>query len=135
MALTLDSIIPEAINRDGGHLIRIIGDFSDHQGKEFQIHVGPVGDATDPLAFSGIPGRPTTVFPLNDTEIRCFSPVLTNSTWKVFVIRLDASESASKAAVSKTYVKGFETSVYDLRRVLPPYYLVGPRSIEQEEPV
>ncbi len=133
--LALTSVVPTEVPEDGGYLIRILGDFSDYLGQPFQVHIGSAGDATDDAAESGVPGQAQIVYPLNADEIRCYSPPLDPGTYDVFVRLTDNSDSDSLVAVFQTFPKGFETSVYDLRRVLPPYYLVGPRSIEQEETV
>jgi hypothetical protein len=135
MTISLDTISPTDVSEDGGYLLRVIGDFGDHLGELFQVHIGPNGDSSDDPCPSGIPGQGQEVYPLNATELRCYTPCLDPGTYDVFVRRTDDSTSDVLVGVIQYHKKGFETSVYDLRRVVPPYYFVGPKSIEVEEPV
>lgn len=134
--IMLTSITPEYASEDGGYLIQLLGDFSEHLGELFSVHIGPTESDNDEKCESGIPGQPQKVYPLNATEMRCFTPALDPGLYSVYVVGIDSPlVNDSLTAVIRFLPKGFETSVHDLRKIMPPGYYVGPRSIEREEPV
>lgn len=135
MAFSLTAISPEAVSEDGGYLLRVIGDFSGTLGDEYRIHVGQNGDATDEECHSGKAGKASSVYPLNTTELRGYTPSLDPGTYDVFVRNLTKGTSDVLSNALTFYARDFQTSVYDLRRVLRLDYVVGPRSIDREEPL
>lgn len=130
--LPVTAVDPVDYGDDGGYLVRVLGDFTGELGNAFKVHIGLNADATDPECVSGIPGQGTDIFPLNATEMRCYTPRLDVGLQHVFVRRKDNTRSGILANALEIFPRGFETSVYDMRRVMPPFYFVGPRTIEEE---
>lgn len=130
--LSLSTVDPQDVSEEGGQLIKVLGDYSGELGNAFRVHVGPNADATDPECLSGKPGDPTDVFPLSATELRCYTPNLDQGLQQVYVRRADDSRSGVLGNALTVHPRSFETSVFDLRRVLPPRWVKGPVIIEEE---
>ena len=135
MPFTLTGVDRTSAKEDGGQLIRIIGVFE--VGQPYEVHIGPNGDATDPIAVSGIPDSSTTIFPiLAGTELQVFSPLLPpGGPYDVFVKRTDLAEDEILLTQITVTARDFQTAVFGLRSVLPPHYATGPRNMEGLKPV
>lgn len=132
MALTLSLVLPEEVHEDGGTLLRIAGVFDDYLGQAFDVFIGPSGDATDAPALTGVPGRPTTFYPLNGEEIQVYTPLLDQGLNSIFVRLSDLSETGVLSNVLTVYPKDFKTSIYDHRKAWAPIFDTGPRSVAEE---
>jgi len=114
-----------------GSLIRLVGDFSSDLGQPFAVHVGPIGDATDPKCLSGIPGLPHTIYPINDFWLDCYLPDIDpGGPYDVFLLREDSVNQGLLSAVLTIVKAPYYSSVFKLRRMLPPNYDTGPRSMD-----
>lgn len=131
--ITLLGVTPTEIAEDGGYQIDIEGDFSNVLGQDIEVFIGPNGDEQDTLCYSGIPGSPTTVTALSPSLLRAYSPRLDLGLQSIFVRTVDESAAGLLENSITVFKRGFETSVFDMRRVLPPWYRTGPRQIEEEE--
>lgn len=134
--ITIYSISREAIDDEGGTLVRIYGDFAGQFGVPYNVHIGPLGTTADPKAYAGIAGRGTTLYLWNEGEIRCYTPMLTAGiTVDVLVRTADGSKETLLADALQVLPRQYYGSVFEIRSILPPYYLVGPRNLENVEPV
>jgi hypothetical protein len=134
MALSLVSVEPEIIFADGGYPIEVIGTFP--AGQDMRVHIGPNGDSTDAVAYSGKPGVGSSIRPFRAGRIRVYTPMLEpGGPYHIFVVAPDVPESGVLASVLTAVKPEFQTSVFALRSVMPPIYQTGPRSMDALEPV
>jgi hypothetical protein len=130
-SITIDTITPTDVDASGGMLLRILGDFVGQVGAEYAIHVGATGTTADPKCHSGLAGQSTRLVPLSAGELRGYLPSLTpGATLSVLVRRADGTREQLEASVLTVTPRGYYGSVFDLRTVLPTYYFVGPRNLE-----
>lgn len=136
MVLSVTAVTPTQIGSEGGHLLTVTGDFSDLLGTYLEVYVGPTGDATDSICYSGRSDDPTKIKPRSETELRCFSPLLATGTHKIFVRDpvVPANNDVLVAAVT-VFPRGYMTTVHGTRRIMPPSWRVGPRGIDDERVV
>jgi hypothetical protein len=129
--ITIYSISRDTADADGGQLLEIQGDFAGEFGKEYQIHVGPIGSYTDPACYSGQPGHPRVLYPLNERKLRGYLPPLpVGGPYDLFVRRVDMTRTVLVASVITVMPAMHYSGVFGLRIVLPTYYRTGPRSME-----
>lgn len=140
MTFSITSISPSEILSDGGHKIEVTGLFE--PSHRYRVHVGNLGSDADPVCHSGIPGQSSIVFPRKSTAggsldlITVYSPMLNPSVspYAVFVLDPDSLEAHSLLGVLTVAKRQFFTTVYAVRKVLPPKYKTGPRRIDLERP-
>lgn len=139
MAFTLEETVPEKVLSDGGGKISVFGDFTDMLGIPFRIHIGPNGDDDDPACYSGVVGQGTVVYPVSEREIRAYLPVLEptdGSPYNVYVVNvLDPLDDAVLADYLGVLPAQYYSRVFELRRVFPPFYRMGPRNMTLLEPL
>lgn len=139
MALLITEILPEKVSTEGGTRVSISGDFEGKVGTGFRVHVGPNGDDTDPLCYSGVPGQGTVIYPVSSSEMRCYLPVLEptdGSPHSVYVEQVtDELENATLVDVLTVLPAQFYSRVFELRSVFPPFYRMGPRNMTTLEPL
>lgn len=133
MALSISAVNRTEVPEDGGYPIDIVGDFSEVLGQDLEVYIGTNGDATDTPCYSGVPGSSRTVIPLSDTLLRCYTPRLDTGLQSIFVQTVDTLSQDLLTDSIMVFKRGFETSVFDMRRVLPPWYRTGPRTIDEED--
>ena len=127
---------PPNVGEEGGYLLNLYANFEGQLGKEFEVFIGPGAELTNPKALTGIPGRPTTAYPVNAQRIQVYSPLLEVGTHSVFVQRKDDPTVYGFLKDGlQVYKRDFKTQQYHQRSVWAPIWYVGPRSIEQEDPV
>lgn len=133
--ITIYSLSDLAVDNAGGRLFRIFGDFADQFGFVYNVHIGPTGTTADPKAYSGKAGQKTDILYWNDTELRCYLPRLDSGTLlNVLVRRTDGGREQLIPNTLQVLARQYYSSVYDLRAVLPPFYRMGPRNLENEAP-
>lgn len=134
--ITIYSLSRVAVDDAGGMLLRIIGDFADQFGVAYNIHIGTTGTTADAKGYAGISGRITTLYVWNATEIRCYMPLLEKGTTVSVLIRaVDGSREQLIPDALEVLPQQYYGSVFELRALLPPQYLLGPRNMENLEPV
>lgn len=134
--ITIYGLSDTAVDNAGGRLLSIFGDFTNQLGKEYHVHVGPLGTTADPKALSGKPMQGSSLYIWNDRELRCYLPRLAaGTTVAVLVRRADGTREQLIPAALQVLPRQHFGSVFDIRAVLPPYYLVGSRNMENLEPV
>ena len=134
--ITIYSLSDSAVDNAGGRLLHIYGDFANQFGFVYNVHVGPTGTVADPKAYSGKAGSKTDIMYWNDVELRCYLPRLDAGTIvNVLIRRLDGAREQLIPNVLTVLPQQYFSSVFDLRAVLPPYYALGPRNLDNVEPI
>ena len=135
MALVVVSVTPDELDGEGGKRLLFSGIFEAYIGQLFVVEFTPTGGGDAVRGLSGVPGRPTNVFPRNATQLYCYSPALDAGDYDVTVKLADNSESGVLASPVTVEKPQYQTKVFDLRRVFAPDFRVGPRSMDLLEPV
>ena len=134
MAVSITSISLSEVPLDGGYLLELTGTFE--LATLHEVHVGPAGDVTDPICYSGKPGQANQAFPLSTTKLRVYTPELAlGDDQDVFIKQVSSALTDSLADVLNVVKQDHQTRVFDLRRILPPNYRLGPRNMEVLGPV
>ena len=134
MTLVLNSVEPDTAFADGGYPLEIDGTFP--IGEDLRVHVGPSGDSSDPVAYSGKPGRGENIRPYKQDRVRFYTPALEpGGPYHVFVVVPGTGEDATLSSAVTATKPDFKTKVFGLRGVLPPTLKTGPRNMDGLEPV
>lgn len=140
MSFTISSVSPDSILSDGGHQLTVTGVFE--KGHQYRVYLGDVGGLEDPVCYSGIPGQGYFINPKQSVAGGAFDTLLAYSP------RVNSSETAYSITVQDagtledhvllnvvlTVKNQFFTTVYSERKMQPPHYKTGPRSIDKERP-
>lgn len=134
MVFSLTAVSPATLMENGGYLFQVQGTFE--PGHRYSLHIGPLGSASDPACYSGVPGQGNTIYPWTTGILRAYSPMLdpTGGPYKVYVVDIDTSENHTLVAVMTVVYRDFRSSVFTLRKVLPLHWRTGPRDIELVPP-
>lgn len=131
MAFSLTAADPTTIPEDGGREIQIQGSFE--AKNRYKVHLGANGSSADPACHSGRAGQSTIIYPWTSGILRCWTPVITpGGPYTVTVVNQDTAQEEQLVDEVTVTERQFWTNVYDLRRVLPPFYKTGPRKIDLE---
>jgi hypothetical protein len=131
MAFVVTSVDPVVVPEDGGRLVTITGTFS--MAATYQVHLGLLGTTADPLCHSGVAGQGANCRPINPTTLRAYTPILPpGEVLTVLVVEPATAEQHSLAAALTVAIRQFSNLVWELRQVLPYYYRMGARSIDQQ---
>ena len=131
MAFVVTSVAPVTVPEDGGRLLTIIGIFS--MADTYQVHLGLLGTTVDPLCHSGVAGEGANCRPINTTTLRAYTPLLPpGEVLDVLVVKPSTAEQHGLAAALTVTIRQFWNLVWGLRQVLPYYYRMGARSIDQQ---
>ena len=125
-AFDLTAMPTTGFGSDGGELVVIYGDFDGEFGQLYDVYVGPNGNTTDTLAFSGKPGAPNKIKAFDD-RIEFYMPPLDAGVYDVYMENSDASRTASASNAIVVTPKQYRSSVFSLRKVFPGQYRMGPR--------
>jgi hypothetical protein len=129
MAFTLTEASPAEIAEDGGALILISG--TCEVNHRYEVHLGDTGSYLDPKMYSGVPGSGWVVTPFTLTQLRAYTPRVPPAiALSVTVIDVDTLETHVLASVITARPKQYFNGVFNLRKMLPPNYLVGARNLE-----
>lgn len=128
MALAITVVVPHDVLEDGGQLLRVAGTFA--LGVDYEVRIDSAGGD---YCLSGRPGRMHVMQALTTQELRCYTPRLEPGDHDVVVRRPDGSESATLTDGLTAHVRQFLTSIHAVRKIQPPPYRVGPRSVGQED--
>lgn len=139
MALTITSISPAKVLSSRGEQFSIVGDFAPWLGQGFRVYVGPNGDSSDTPCYSGIVGQGNVIYPISNSEMRGYLPVLepTDATPHNVYVELvsDSLENDLLTEVLEVAKDQFYSRVFELRSVFPPFYRMGPRNMTALEPL
>lgn len=114
---------------EGGDLIIIRGNFTGLIGTRWEVFIGPNGDDTDTPALSGIEGDGFIVTLRQANEMRCFAPALDPGVYSIYIRREDSSRAGSLSTILYVVPPQWGTQRFHYRRLLPPTYALGPRSV------
>jgi hypothetical protein len=129
MTISITGVTPDTVPADGGYLLKISGEFP--IGERLNVHIGTVGDATDPKAYSGKAGQGDVIFSATGDLVRCHTRLLDPGiTYKLYVKSLDSVDEDTLDAALTAVVQDFKSSVFSMRKALPPWYRAGPRGID-----
>lgn len=135
MTFVVATVAPDEIDASGGTRLLFSGDFTGYLGREFVVEFEPTGGGDAVRGLSGVSGKPTIVFPTNATKLYCYSPKLEAGDYDVTVKLADDSEQVVLGSPVTMEKRQYQTKVFELRRVYPPDFRVGPRAMDQLEPV
>lgn len=119
---------PDTVQKDGGYQISVRG-LSTIPAGEYDVHIGPLVSANDPLAYSGVQGQGPAVTVEND-RFTFVSPILpVGGPYALFLVnRATAATITTSAAVTVTPAD-FRSATFDIRRLLPRWWRNGPRTL------
>lgn len=121
--LAITSISPSTVSRTGGSIVELTGTFPTDE--TFNVTVNGV------TAFGGVSGQKDNILTADGLTISFVAPVsnLTGS----LTVEVTALPSNDTAQISLTVVeRNFSSSVFEMRRMFPPWYAAGPRRLELE---
>lgn len=118
---------------DGGYELRVEGTFE--LGHRYEIEFLGTGISPNPKCYSGKPGQGNTVYPWTALILRAYTPVLpAGGPYTVKVTDLDTAETHSNATAPSYVYRDFKSTVFAMRKVLPPLWRTGPRDIDLVPP-
>lgn len=134
MAFSLTSVNRERVPEDGGYELRVNGSFE--LDKRYLVYIGDTGSENDYPCYSGKVGQGNYIYPWTSGILRCYTPLLPPGlTLKVTVKDGDSPEAHTLDDVLTVDYQFYHSTVFGIRKVLPPFYKTGPRGIEQVEPL
>ncbi len=124
MPLTLSTVSPTAVPRDGGYLIELTGTFA--RQNPHDVYIGTA-------EFKALqPGKAGQLFPLTTTRLQAYTPRFSaGGPFEVYVQDLVTLETAVLSGALTFLESPYFSSVFDIRQVMPPRMLVGARQVDQ----
>jgi hypothetical protein len=126
--LVILSVAPSEVEGIPGTEMTLFGTFT--LGIPIHIAIGPLGNDNDPHCYSGVPGQGDVYFSKRVDQLRVFLPDLPPGVYHLHAHNGDDSFTLLNAITVRP--KQFRSNLIGLRRILPPKWDVGPRSIEVE---
>lgn len=133
---TINSSVTANVFEDGGYVIYIPGSYED--GASYSIHIGDYRNALDPVCYSGIPEQGSSIYPQLNGVLYAYTPLLQITGVNPYSVTvINESTLSVQTLIDVLFVrkKQFYNKVYRIRKVLPPRYKTGPRSILEENRV
>ena len=128
MAVSLTSVDLAKIPDNGGYLLKLTGVFE--PGTTHRVYIGTTGSSTDPQAL-GFQGDGNLVQPFTATEMRIYTPLLElGGPLDIHVVQVDGGANDTLAAVLTSVKPDFKSRTFDMRRILPPFWKLGPRNMD-----
>ena len=132
--MQIDSVSPTGAFNDGGYRITLTGVFPANE--RLRVYLGTKGNDTDPVLYSGVPGQGSDVYPIGTTKVVAFVPLIeAGGPYVLTVAAPDLAQSVSLVDAVTIHKRQLHSRVFNLRRMFPPQWLVGPRTPDQLEPV
>ena len=129
MSFSLTDVNRERVPENGGHELQVLGAFE--VGKGYLVFVGDTGSANDYPCYSGKPDQGNIIYPWTSGILRCYTPLLPPGlTLKVTVKDATSPETHTLDDVLTVDYQFYHSTVFGIRKVLPPFYKTGPRDIE-----
>ena len=127
-SIQLDSIAPNIISRIGGDTLVLSGLF--HTEQSYKVTVDGI------VAYSGVEGNAEWCESEDGVSLAFVFPQLDLSAVGVVNIAVlsDTGESAYLNGVLTVLERNFGTVPFEMRRMMPPWYGVGARRLEMEDP-
>lgn len=137
MVFGLTAASPATVFENGGYLIEIQGTTFD-PSHGFNVHIGPLGSASDPICYSGVPEQGNTIYPWTVAKLRVYTPLLdlapVSLKHDIYVIDTDTAENHTLAFEMEVTNRDFKSGTFAIRKVLPPHWRTGPRDIDLVPP-
>lgn len=123
------SVVPTEVENTGGYRLELAISVDDGL---YNIHLGPNGDATDPLCFSGIPGQGYEC-QVRDNAVTVFSPALpVGGPYEFTLVNLETAAVTVTTGLVDVRYRLFRSSIYDLRRRFSTKWKTGKTRIDYE---
>ena len=130
MAHTVSAIDISEVLEHGGYEINITGVYE--LGHTYRIYIGPTGTTADLQAHSGVAGQSTIIIPDTLTNLRAYTPrIAPGVAHDVLVEDVATLGTDILAGVLTGRGKDHGSTVFAMRKLLPPFYKTGPRSIDR----
>jgi hypothetical protein len=102
-------------------------------GCTYEVYVGPTGTTSDPIAYSGVPGQGSQICTLPDSgDLPFVLPELEPGVYTVTVLDTSTGETTTFPEAVTVSPRDLRSKTYALRRKLPSWLAVGPRSVADE---
>lgn len=122
--LSISSIIPAQVSRQGGTKVVIAGTFP--IDSTYLVRVNGI------LAYSGVPGSGTVVNTDGDSVSFVVPPIALASVGSL-TVEVERNPGGDKVQTSMDVLeRGFGSAAFELRRMFPSWYETGPRRLELE---
>lgn len=127
------TLAPVTIMNDGGYdfafgvLTGVLPD------GDYNVHVGPLGTAADPVCYSGVPGNENIVRVASGLFSLVFTALPVGGPYPLTLVPLDGvSPTRVTNGVVTVVPHDFRSRTLSLRRVFPPFWDTGIRFVERE---
>lgn len=121
--IQLDSVEPSTVEDDGGYEITLRGLFKDETAKVYLKQGATLYECYSAKSGQGYDPRPR-----NPVTMIVATPPVPRGVYDVRVVQgLDDDELAAALTV---VARNWKSRVFDLRRLLPPWYKTGPRKLD-----
>lgn len=128
MAVVLTSVDITKVPNNGGHLLKLTGVFD--PGTTHRVYIGSTSSSSDPRAL-GRQGAGNLIQPFTATEMRIYTPLLElGGPWSITVIQVSTSILVQLPGVLTVVKPDYKSRTFDMRRVLPPFWKMGPRRMD-----
>lgn len=129
MAHTVTAIDRTEVLEHGGYELNITGTFE--RGHTYRVYIGPTGTVTDEQAHSGVAGQKTVIIPYSLVQLRVYTPRVAPGVIHDVLVEDIATLGTDVVAASLTgRARDYGSKVFKIRKLYPPFYRSGPRSIE-----
>jgi len=121
--VTLTSVVPPILEDDGGYLLTLTGLFKDAPAKVLLVQGLDTYEC-----YSSKGGQSYDPRPRNPITMIVASPPVPRGVYTVRVVQ-DVDDDELVGALT-VVARNWKSRVFDLRRVFPPWYKTGPRSLD-----
>jgi len=129
-APTITSVSPQIFAGNGGYKIVLTGTFE--LDTPYRVHVGPVGDATDPACYAGT-GLANDATSKDGTTLTVYLPEMApGGVYPVFVMERDAPATNGSLVDAVIAVnRDYSTSLWQMKSLFAPNRVMGSRNMAQ----
>ena len=122
--LTISSIVPAILGREGGQTLTLTGIFP--TDTPYTVTVGGVA------AFGGIAGQGGLITSPDGVSLLCVMPALPGQLGAVSVVVTAVIGGGSDNAPITVLERAFGSAPFEVRRMFPGWYAAGPRRLDLE---
>ena len=126
--IVITGVSPGVIGQQGGIEI-VITATGLVEGTDYEVFIGPNGDATDEPAFAGL-GWGYLAQPVGNT-LTVYSPI--SGTGALFVTVRQGSDIATFPLT--VIERNWSSAQFEMRQSFPPWYVLGARRLDLEDPL
>ena len=126
------SVEPGVVQNDGGWFF-VVTNATQFAAEKYRVHLGPVGDSTDPVCYPGVAGEGQFAEVINGKYIELFSPVVIRGVGFYLTFVTEAGVETNSVDPVLDVVAHVERSrVFSVRRLMPPKWYTSARSVAQD---